>query len=93
MPEAFLKYFDPDADAVVRRLCSHVTEAHLATIAAADYGMDQPQHLTKLQAIRLARKALPVDGWHPSEVLELIGHSEPDDLAGVLETPALTVGR
>jgi hypothetical protein len=79
MREAFLNVFEADAETVVRRLCGHITEAQLSTIAAADYGMGQPEHLAKLQAIRLARKALPLDGWYPSEVLELIGHSEPDD--------------
>jgi hypothetical protein len=79
MPAAFLKVFVADPDAVTRRLCSQITDAQLATIAAADYGMGQSKHLAKLRAIRLAGKALLLDGWYPSEVLELIAHSEPDD--------------
>lgn len=79
MQKAFLNAFDPDADAMVRQLCGLITDAQLATIAAADYGSDQPEHLEKLQAIRSAGKVTTLAGWHPSEVLELIGHSEPDD--------------
>ena len=75
--------FKPDGDALLRRIAPHINDAMLEDIAAADYGLDVPEHLAELRKVRDGIIARPLR-WQPREVLELTRWSEPDavDRAG-----------
>lgn len=71
--------FDPDADALLRRISDHVDTQMLREIAAADYGEEVEEHLEHLLGIRDRGSFEMPMSWHPQEVLELIRWSEPED--------------
>ena len=75
-----LHQFDPSPDDLLRALSVHVDDSMLMAISTADYGDDADQHLSALRAIRdECRFAIEEYPWCPSEVLELIRWSEPED--------------
>ncbi len=69
--------FKPDGDALLRRIAPHIDDAMLENIAAADYGLNVPEHLAGLRKVRDGIVARPLR-WQPREVLELTRWSEPD---------------
>jgi hypothetical protein len=74
-----LTIFDPQPDALLRRISAHIDDGMLAEIAEADYGMDRAAHLVALRRIRDdGEMAVPLP-WEPKEVLQLIRWSQPDD--------------
>lgn len=73
-----------DVMAPLIALAKGMSEAEIATIAAADYGMDIDSHTAALREVlahpecRFPRN----DRWYPAEVVELVAHC-PGDSGGV----------
>ena len=74
-----LQRFDPEPDGLLRAISTYVDDEMLTEISLADYGEDAEGHLAALRMIRdTGTFPLPMQ-WCPSEVLELIRWSEPED--------------
>ncbi|HEX5236679.1 MAG TPA: hypothetical protein VFW25_15270 [Silvibacterium sp.] len=74
-----LNQFGPDSEGLLREISKYIDDEVLASIAAADYGMDQERHLVALRQIR-DTNTFPQEMYrYPAEVLELIRWSEPED--------------
>jgi hypothetical protein len=78
-PFDLLARAQPSPTALLDLLGSQVDDSMLREIAAADYGCDADVHFEHLRLIRDEGKILAADEWHPTEVLELIRWSQPDD--------------
>jgi hypothetical protein len=75
-----LDQFDPKPDDLLRAISANVDESMLAEISMADYGLGSERHLGPLRTIR-DELVFPTENyvWYPSEVLELIRWSKPED--------------
>jgi hypothetical protein len=75
-----LDQFDPKPDDLLRAISANVDDSMLAEISMADYGEGAERHLGALQTIR-DELLFPLQNysWYPSEVLELIRWSKPED--------------
>ena len=72
MPTALFETFQPDAEALLRRIAPQIDAATLMVIAQQDYGQNVEQHLHALRRIRDEGEFdLPLP-WYPGEVLELV---------------------
>jgi hypothetical protein len=71
--------FDPAPDSLLREISKHIDDAMLEQIALADYGEEKEEHLAALREIRDTGKTPIKMEWCPTEVLELIRWSQPDD--------------
>jgi hypothetical protein len=79
IPLDLLAKAQPSGDALLDLLRPLIDDSMLREIAEADYGIDVDVHFGQLLLIRDAGRILDSGGWHPSEVLELIRWSQPDD--------------
>jgi len=75
-----LDRFDPKPDDLLRAISANVDDSMLAEISMADYGLGAERHLGPLRTIR-DEIVFPTENyvWYPSEVLELIRWSKPED--------------
>ena len=73
----FPKIFEPDPRKLLSAVASHIDNSMLLEIAKADYGDQIEEHLAALRPVRDQNLA-PSEAWVPSEVLELVRWSEPD---------------
>lgn len=74
-----LEQIGPEPDSLLRALSPHITDDMLAEIAAADYGEEVECHLSKLRLIRDTATPPMKMEWCPTEVLELMRWSQPED--------------
>lgn len=79
MIQSLLERLGSDPDSLLRTISAHITDEHLQEIAMADYGMDADKHLLALREVRDTGTFLEEMHWYPSEVLELIRFSQPED--------------
>ncbi len=79
MDRDLIKKLRPDGDLLLDILRDMVDDRLLRVIAEADYHQDAEQHFDALRAIRDDKIWPKPMGWHPSEVLELVRWSQPDD--------------
>lgn len=74
-----LKQLRAEPDELLHRISGHIDDEMLEWISTADYGADAEEHLVALRKVRdTLTFPLPMQ-WCPSEVLELIRWSEPED--------------
>jgi hypothetical protein len=67
-PADHIPALHPDRTALLRTLRDRVSRGMLATIAAADYGMDVEEHLAALEKIHATLEVPDELGWCPGEV-------------------------
>jgi len=79
MPPWIGERFPADQRAAVDYLRQVVDEGMLREIAEADYGMDVEGHFEALLPIWNGDELKDLETWFPTEVLELIRWSEPED--------------
>jgi hypothetical protein len=78
-PLDLLARAEPSATRLLKLLGSQIDDSMLREIAAADYGCDADVHFERLKLIRDEGAILDANKWHPTEVLELIRWSQPED--------------
>jgi hypothetical protein len=74
-----LNRFEPEPEGLLREISLHVDDEMLKEIAAADYGQDVERHLAALRPIHDTSMFPPDMYWYPTEVLELIRWSQPEN--------------
>lgn len=78
LPPSFLMVFPPDRDAFFDWVRARTTDAMLAEISKADYGIDAEKRLVELRPLRDAGVVPPGPTFWLGEVLSLTRHCEPD---------------
>jgi hypothetical protein len=79
IPENILNRFNPARATLLAWLGEHINDELLGVIAAADYGQHYNEHFQALQLIRDELTIPAFLGLIPTEVLELIRWSNPED--------------
>ncbi len=78
-PFDLLDRAQPSPTTLLDLLGSQIDDSMLHEIAAADHGCDAALHFEQLRLIRDEGKTINPHEWHPTEVLELIRWSQPED--------------
>jgi len=71
--------WQPSVEPLLDLVIAHNDDSMLREIADADYGMDSEAHYAAIQGLIKSRDFSARMKWEPSEVLELIRWSEPED--------------
>lgn len=80
MSVKFLEHLQPSNKELLQLVNQQVDDSMLQEISEADYGNDRDEHLKLLYEIKAGKFPAPME-WIPTEVLELIRFSNPEDSA------------